>query len=178
MSGMTLIACVVKLIGGKRSNTLPSNCLLVHVIYRPPSTSKRRFIEEFNSFMEAAALSQHENIILGDVNIQLDSQNCWTDNFNTVLLDFDFIQHVSTPTHIQGHILDVLCTSKSLTSSVHHYVKDGISDHLAVFFTTEFPVKNSCRVKRLKIRKLRKINKTEFVNSELIQAPYKIASLH
>ena len=79
--------------------------------------------------MEAAALSPHENIILGDVNIQLDSQNCWTENFNTVLLDFDFIQHVSTPTHI----LDVLCTSKSLTSSVHHHVKDGISDHLAVF---------------------------------------------
>ena len=158
-----------------------SSQLLVHVIYRPPSTSKSRFIEEFNSFMEAAALSPHENIILGDVNIQLDSQNCWTENFNTVLLDFDFIQHVSAPTHIQGHILDVLCTSKSLTSSVHHYVKDGISDHLAVFFTTTFPVKNSCRVKRLKIRKLRKINKTEFmsdiVNSELIQAPYKTASL-
>ena len=158
-----------------------SSQLLVHVIYRPPSTSKSRFIEEFNSFMEAAALSPHENIILGDVNIQLDSQNCWTENFNTVLLDFDFIQHVSTPTHIQGHILDVLCTSKSLTSSVHHHVKDGISDHLAVFFTTTFPVKNSCRVKRLKIRKLRKINKTEFMsdieNSELIQAPYKTASL-
>ena len=141
-----------------------SSQLLVHVIYRPPSTSKSRFIEEFNSFMEAAALSPHENIILGDVNIQLDSQNCWTENFNTVLLDFDFIQHVSTPTHIQGHILDVLCTSKSLTSSVHHHVKDGISDHLAVFFTTTFPVKNSCRVKRLKIRKLRKINKTEFMS--------------
>ena len=158
-----------------------SSQLLVHVIYRPPSTSKSRFIEEFNSFMEAAALSPHENIILGDVNIQLDSQNCWTENFNTVLLDFDFIQHVSTPTHIQGHILDVLCTSKSLTSSVHHHVKDGISDHLAVFFTTTFPVKNSCRVKRLKIRKLHKINKTEFMsdieNSELIQAPYKTASL-
>ena len=47
--------------------------------------------------MEAAALIPHENIILGDVNIQLlDSQNCWTDNFNTVLSDFDFIQHVST----------------------------------------------------------------------------------
>ena len=60
--------------------------------------------------------------------------------------------------HIQGHILDVLCTSKSLTSSVHHYVKDGISDHLAVFFTTtEFM--------------------SDIVNSELNQAPYKTASL-
>ena len=79
-----------------------SSQLLVHVIYRPPNTSKSKFIEEFNCFMEAAALSPHENIVLGDVNIQLDSQNCWTDNFNTVLSDFDFIQHVSTPTDIQG----------------------------------------------------------------------------
>ena len=59
--------------------------------------------------------------------------------------------------------------------------KDGISDHLAVFFTTTSPVKNSCRVKRLKIRKHSKINKTEFMsdiaNSELIQVPYKTATL-
>ena len=100
-----------------------SSQLLVHVIYWPPSTSKSKFIEEFTCFMEVAALWPHKNIILRDVNIHLDSQNCWTDNFNTVLWDFDFIQHVSTPMHIQGHILDVLCTSKSLTSSVHHYVK-------------------------------------------------------
>ena len=114
-----------------------SSQLLAHVIYQPPSTSKSKFIEEFYCFMEATALSPHENIILGDVNIHLDSQNCWTDNFNTVLSDFDIIQHVSTPKHIQGHILDVLCTSKCLTSLVHQNVKDGISDHLAHF----------CRVK-------------------------------
>ena len=131
--------------------------------------------------MEAAALSLHENIILGDVNIHLDSQNCWTDNLNTVMSDFDFIQHVSTPTHISRHILDILCPSKSLTPSVCHYVKDGILDHLGVFFTTTFPVKNSCRVKHSKIRKLVKINKCEFISdiadSEPIQAPYKTASL-
>ena len=184
LSGMTSIVSFAKLISGTLLNTLLSNCqqssqLPIHVIYRPLSTSKSKFIEEFTCFMEAAALSPHENIILGDVNIQLDSQNCWTDNFNTVLSDFDFVQHVSMPTHIQGHILDVLCTSKSLTSSVHHYVKDCISDTLAVFFTTPFPVINSCRVKCLKIRKLSKIKKTEFMsdfaNSELIQAPYKTA---
>ena len=96
--------------------------------------------------------------------MSIDSQKCCTDNFNTVLTDFDFIQHVSTPTHMQGHILDILCTNKFLTSSVHHYVKDSISDHLAVFFITTFPVKNSCRVKHLNIRNLGKINKTEFMS--------------
>ena len=47
--------------------------------------------------MEVAALSSHENIILGDVITHIDSQNCWTDNFNSVLSDFYFIQHVSHP---------------------------------------------------------------------------------
>ena len=64
---------------------------------------------------------------------------------------------MSTSTHINGHILAVLCTSKSLTSSVCHYVKDGVSNHLAVCFTT-FPVRNSCRVKCSKVTKLGKIN--------------------
>ena len=50
-----------------------SSQLLVHIIYQPLNTSKIKFIEEFNCLMEAAALSPHENIVLGDVNIKLDS---------------------------------------------------------------------------------------------------------
>ena len=98
------------------------------------------------------------------------------------LLDLAFIQHISTPIHIHGHILDVLCTSKSLIPSVCYYVKDGISDHQAVFFTTPFPVRNSCRVKCPKVKKLVKINICEFIsdiaNSELIQAAYKTAIVY
>ena len=150
-----------------------SSQLIVHVIYRPPSTSKCKFIEEFNSFMEAAAFSPHENIILGDVNIHIDSQNCW---FCQIVILSNMCQHLHTYKDIS-----LMCTRKSLTSSVCHYVKDGISDHLAVFFTTTYLVKNSCTVNGSKIRKLGKINKCAFIsdiaNSELIQAPYKTASL-
>ena len=88
---------------------------------------------------------------------------------------------MSTPTHKHGRIIDVLYTNKSLTSSVCHYVKDGISDLLAIFLRTTFPVRNSCRIKHSEVRKLDKINKCKFIsdiaNSELIQAPYKTASL-
>ena len=48
-----------------------SSQLLVHIIYRPPNTSKSKFIEEFTCFMEAAALSPHENIVLDDLFIYL-----------------------------------------------------------------------------------------------------------
>ena len=98
---------------------------------------------------------------------------------STLCYQILILSNVSTPTHIHGHILHVLCNSKSLTFSVCHYVKDGISDHLAVFFTTTFPVRkhSSCRIKHSKVRKLGKINKCKFTSniadSELIQAPYK-----
>ena len=80
--------------------------------------------------MGAAALSQNENIIL----------SIW-------------ILTVKTAGSIHGHILDVLCTSKFLTTSACHYVKDGISDHLTVFFTTTFPVRNFLHDKMLKSKK-------------------------
>ena len=137
-----------------------SSQFLVHVIYRPPSTSKCKFI---SWDMSISILTVETAVLI--ISTQFQS-------------DFDFIQHVSTPTPIYGHILDLLCTSKSLNSSVCHYVKDGVSD-LAVFFT--YPVRNSCTIKCSEVRKISKINKCEFIsdidNSELVQAPYKTASL-
>ena len=154
-----------------------SSQLLVYVIYRSPSTSKSRFIE-----VSWKQLLCHMKILswemsISSLTVKIAGQIISTE-FYWILILFNMCQHLHTYKDIS---LMYFCTSKSLASSVHHYVKDGISDHLAVFFTTTFPVKNSYRVKRLKIRKLRKINKTEFmsdiVNSELIQAPYKTASL-
>ena len=85
----------------------------------------------------------------------IDGVHYQTDQRDTfVRNDIDGVHYQTDQRDTFEHIiLDVLCTSKYLTSSIHHYVKDGISDHLAVFFTTTFPVKNSCRVKRLKIKK-------------------------
>ena len=146
LSGMTSVACFVKLISRTLLNTLPSNCQSDSQAssWYMSSTDLRAPVKA--NLLRNSTVSWKRLLCHHMKTFMLDSQNCWTDNFNTVLSDFDFIQHVSTPTYIQGHIL-VLCTSKSLTSSVHHYVKDSISDHLAVFFTTTFPVKNSCRVK-------------------------------
>ena len=137
MSGKTLIASFVKLnsltllnISLINYQRVSQRQLIVHVIHRPPNTSKCKFIEELNSYMEPTALSPYENIILEDVNIHVDSPNCWAINFNSVLSDFDFIQHDSTSTHTWTY---PSCTSKSFTASACHYVKDGISNHLAVF---------------------------------------------
>ena len=46
--------------------------VIFHVVYRPPNLSKSQFLDEFGMFLEGAALSGYENILLGDLNFHLD----------------------------------------------------------------------------------------------------------
>ena len=76
-----------------------SSQLLVHVIYRPPSTSKSRFIEECNSFMEAAALS-HMKILswemsISSLTVKIAGQKIST-QFYWILISFNMCQHLHT----------------------------------------------------------------------------------
>ena len=41
--------------------------VIFHVVYRPPNLSKLQFLDEFGMFLEGAALSGYENILLGDL---------------------------------------------------------------------------------------------------------------
>ena len=66
-------------------------------------------------FLEGAALSGCENILLGDLNFHLDQHDTWTLKFYDLLEQFSFTQLVNTPTHIQGHILDALCVRDSFS---------------------------------------------------------------
>ena len=46
--------------------------IIVHTVYRPSNVFKANFIEDFSYFVEGAAISCCENIILGDLNLHLD----------------------------------------------------------------------------------------------------------
>ena len=87
--------------------------VIFHVVYRPPNLSKSQFLDEFGMFLEGAALSGYENILLGDLNFYLDKHDTWTLKFYDILGQFSFTQLFNTPTHIQGHILDALCVRDS-----------------------------------------------------------------
>ena len=81
--------------------------IIFHTVYRPPDVSKANFIENFSSFVEGAALSCCENIILVDLNLHLDKQDGCSQKFNDSLCQYNFTQIIDSPTHIHGHILDV-----------------------------------------------------------------------
>ena len=66
--------------------------IVFHTVYRPPNVSKANFIEDFSSFVEGAALSCCENVILGDLNLHLDKQEGWSQKFNDSLCQYNFTQ--------------------------------------------------------------------------------------
>ena len=73
--------------------------VIFHVVYRPPNLSKSQFLDEFGMFLEGAALSGYENILLGDLNFHLDKHDTWTLKFmislsNSVLHNLSMHPHI------------------------------------------------------------------------------------
>ena len=155
--------------------------VIFHVLYRPPNLSKSKFVDELGMFLEGAALSGCENILLGDLNFHLDQHDTWSLKFYDILEQFSFTQLVNTPTHIQGHILDALCVRDSFSWAISPKVIGGLSDHQAIMFSLIFPVRESCKFQHTSIHKIHKINILDFradiLKSNLIRCPYKTASL-
>ena len=155
--------------------------IVFHTVYRPPNVSKANFIEDFSSFVEDAALSCCENVILGDLNLHLDKQDGWSQKFNDSLCQYNFTQIIDSPTHIHGHILDVICVTDTFSKALCAKVIAGLSDHFAITFSVNIPIEVPCKFRQVNTRKIHKINITDFkediLNSDLIKHPHRTASL-
>ena len=99
---------------------------------------------EWPHFLAKFATVQNNIIITGDLNFHLD---CPTDRdtikFNSVMKSCGMLQHVAEPTHVSGHILDVVITRDTdKTVSSVEITDPGLSDdsgkvtrdHFAVTF--------------------------------------------
>ena len=108
------------------------------VVYRPPSTSKKDFLIEFEEFISTLnGLSGHP-LILGDFNIHTEDENDPTSKaLNELLLDERWIQHVEDPTHVAGGTLDLVISRDDEASppiSAMEVARSAVSDHYAVTF--------------------------------------------
>ena len=155
--------------------------IVFHTVYRPPNVSKASFIQDFSSFVKGAALSCCENIILGDLNLHLDKQDCWLQKCNESVCQYNFTQIIDSPMHIHSHILDVVCVRDTFSKAVCAMVTAGLSDHLAITFSVNIPIKAPCKFRQVNTQKIQKINITDFrediLNSDLIKHPYTTAGL-
>ncbi|XP_078319460.1 uncharacterized protein LOC144620978 [Crassostrea virginica] len=84
------------------------------IIYRPPPSKSNKlcvttFFEEWSQYLSVHALSPEEIIITGDLNFHLDvQQDTNSQRFIQSLHEHGLKQIVDQPTHVRGHILDVV----------------------------------------------------------------------
>ncbi|XP_070552124.1 uncharacterized protein [Ptychodera flava] len=118
-----------------------SQSFRVIIIYRPPKSQKNNstvneFLAEFSILLESAVPLPGHLIIAGDFNIHLDELNSPdTVKFMNLLHSMGLHQHILTPTHNKGHILDLLIT-RSTDELVHSVDVSNFmnSDHSLIRF--------------------------------------------
>jgi len=109
-------------------------------IYRPPESgsSVDAFFEEFSSFLEQTVLCPEDLLIWGDFNFHIDDMtNRMGTRFSNLLALFNLKQHVTVPTHKQGHTLDLVITrtdSENLAVANLTTIERNVFDHYAVLF--------------------------------------------
>ena len=99
-------------------------------------------MSEFSEFLSQCVITTHELIIIGDINIHLDtSDSTHTLKFIELLQTNGLQQHVKDPTHYLGHTLDVVISRD--TSAVVRDVKVtdiGLSDDKGTVIHDHFAV--------------------------------------
>ena len=144
--------------------TYRSTKLVLCVVYR---TSRRAatntFLEEFGHLIDSYTLPTGRPIIVGDFNLHLDQpQTPIVSRFLDVLHDSGFKQHVTGPTHIKGHTLDLVIThvdDNMIYSIDTHY--PGLSDHFAPVCTLTLAKPTAALHKWVMVRKLKQVDQTE-----------------
>ena len=156
--------------------SLHSQKIRMVVVYRPghPGTDSV-FIEEFGRYLEYLSGCQERLLVCGDFNYWLDSPSLkpYTGDFLSLLDMNNLFNHVQKPTHISGHILDLLITSvdTDLLNCVELSPIDGrISDHALITFELDImgPATYSRTIRFQNYRRLNEREAVSFIEGHLL----------
>lgn len=111
------------------------NILLIS-IYKLQNVPISVFHEEFTELLEIYTVLNNDFIIAGDINIHVETDESSSKIFHEIIDMFNLKQHVTGPTRIKGHTIDVIITrnDKSAVESVvinkytlsHHFLIDWV----------------------------------------------------
>ena len=79
---------------------------------------------------------------MGDFNLHIESSSSDVTQLAAILESFDLNQHVSFPTHIHGHSLDIMIFSKGC-DILSVSPSEAISDHFSVIADLKIPTDHS-----------------------------------
>ena len=161
--------------------TISNRTIKILAVYRPPYSqthpvSSSVFFEEFSNLLESIVMCAEVLLISGDFNFHVDDPS---DNdaktFTDLLETFGLLQHVTVPTHLSGHTLDLLISRSSNDINVHLIQSTFfVSDHCFVECNLSFPCPNSV-TKELQYRKMKHLNlqafKADITRSSLCNDP-------
>jgi exonuclease III/uncharacterized surface protein with fasciclin (FAS1) repeats len=153
------------------STNLP---LRLVTIYRPQLTSDKRstssiFLDDFQTLMESINTKPSRLLICGDFNYHMDDPH--SSKFTELIDSFNLVQHVHTPTHEKGHILDLIIT-RSLSDIVSNdvYTSNMLpSDHAAILCALKI-TQPPAQMTHIKKRILQDINFDSF-RSDILNSP-------
>ncbi|KAG7498680.1 hypothetical protein JOB18_017353 [Solea senegalensis] len=139
-----------------------SRSLLIAIIYRPPQNCSS-FLSDFTDFYTQLSSISPCILLLGDFNIHIDTPSSkFTPDFLDILHCLDLTQHINSPTHSHGHILDLVCSSAPL--SVHNLTLSdlAISDHRAITMDIVTPTPTPSQIRSITFRNLKSLNPISF----------------
>ena len=145
------------------------------IIYRTPYSDAHPvttsvFFEEFSSFLESAVFCSSHLLITGDFNIHMDVEDD-TDavRLRGLLESTGLKQHVTVPTHISGHTLDLVITRLSDQLGISTPWTDYLfSDHMPVYSKLQV-CKPALKRSHITFRKIGSINK-KLLRDEISEA--------
>lgn len=113
--------------------TVKSVATRLVIIYRPPARNKIQFLHEFSALLESIGSSSSGNLLIaGDFNLHVDRPDSVELEFLCLMDSFHLVQHVSAPTHVSGHLLDLVFSRATKQIVTSTWVSDIFSDHFVV----------------------------------------------
>lgn len=143
----------------------PSNSKLplIVVIYRPPSASMTQFLDDFSDLLAKVLLDKRPILIAGDFNIHVDDANDPSaKSFLDILSVFGLTQHVTEPTHLSGHTLDLLITYDAVPGDIS-VCPLNLSDHCSVSFSMRNTLSQLTVTETIPRRNIKAIDMTKFM---------------
>ncbi|XP_050516220.1 uncharacterized protein LOC126891086 [Diabrotica virgifera virgifera] len=108
------------------------NVLIMGIIYRPPGSSHREFLDYFEDLLPQFYAQSGKIVFLGDFNIdQLDVNFSYTSQLNNIFESFDIKHLVNEPTRVTDRtstLIDLICSSFDGVFDVEN-LDINISDH-------------------------------------------------
>lgn len=141
------------------------------VVYRPPPSTENgltnsMFLDEFEQFATEISLLPGKLILLGDFNVHWEKPaKSDVIRFSNATNSSRFVQHVSGPTHKDGHTLDLVFTRTDETLLKDCHTEDKLmSDHRVICFTLDLPKPKPMKIVST-LRKYHDIDKDKFAKS-------------